>query len=292
VSLRFVLLGHPVVHSLSPVIHEAAYRALGLPHRYELVDAPDVAALRAACEELRAGTIAGANVTIPWKREALALADRAAPSAADVGAANVLVRSANGELVAHNTDVPALAGEIGELVAAPRVGLVLGSGGATLAAVAALGRLGARDVGVSARRFTRSVVESEWPLAAELTRLGARLLAWPAPGRSELADFAASASVIVQATSAGMHGAAPGSDVAEIVPWPRLGPDAVAYDLVYNPAETEFLRRARAHGAIARGGLGMLVGQAALAFELWLGVLPQREAMELAAEAELSRRGV
>lgn len=289
-SLRFVLFGHPVAHSLSPVIHHAAYAALGLPHRYELADLPDAAALRAACDELRRGAFAGANVTIPWKREVLASADRADASASAVGAANVLARGPAGEIVAYNTDVPALAREIGELVSAPASGLVLGSGGATLAAVAALVRLGARDVGVAARRFDANTPRSEWPLAAELGRLGARLLAWPGPGGNELADFAAGANVVVQATSAGMHGAAPGADVARVVPWSRLRPRSVAYDLVYNPADTEFLREARAHGAIARGGLGMLVGQAALAFELWLGVAPPREPMRRAAEAELARR--
>jgi shikimate dehydrogenase len=289
VSLRFVLFGHPVAHSLSPVIHQAAYAALGLPHRYELRDVPDLAALDAACAELRRGSLAGANVTIPWKREALARADRADASAAAVGAANVLVRAPNGELVAHNTDVPALAAEIGELAPAPASGLVLGSGGAALAAVAALFRLGARTVGVSARRFEAAADRSAWPLAAELTRLGARLLAWPGAA-PELAHFAAETNVVVQATSAGMHGAAPGAGVARVVPWSSLPPGAAAYDLVYNPADTEFLREARAHGAVARGGLGMLVGQAALAFELWLGLAPPREAMRRAAEAELSRR--
>jgi shikimate dehydrogenase len=74
------------------------------------------------------------------------------------------------------------------------------------------------------------------------------------------------------------------------VPWARVPTAALAYDLVYNPAETEFLRRARVRGCAAVGGLGMLVGQAALAFELWLGAAPPRAAMRSAAEAELLRR--
>lgn len=289
-SLRFVLLGHPVAHSLSPAIHHAAYAALGMPHRYELFDAVDVQALEAACAELRSGTIAGANVTIPWKREALKLADRSDVSASDVGAANVLVRSPAGEIVAYNTDVPALAREIGEQVATPGRGLVLGSGGAALAAVAALGRLGAKEIGVSARRFDAKVSRDAWPGAEDFGRLGATLVAWPDPHANELGDFAVSADVIVQATSAGMHGAGPGSSVSAVVPWARLGPRTLAYDLVYNPADTDFLRAARAHALPARGGLGMLVGQAAFAFTLWLGAEPDRRAMRRAAETELSRR--
>jgi shikimate dehydrogenase len=87
-----------------------------------------------------------------------------------------------------------------------------------------------------------------------------------------------------------MHGAEPGALVAGVVPWDRIKTTALAYDLVYNPAETEFLGRARARGCAAVSGLGMLVGQAALAFELWLGVTPPRAAMLQAAERELSRR--
>jgi len=290
VSERFVLLGHPVAHSLSPAIHGAAYRELGLAHRYELYDAPDEAALAAAIAEVRRGAIRGANVTIPWKRQALALADRAEPSAADVGAANVLARDAEGRVVAHNTDVGALVNEIGALASAPTTALVLGGGGATLAAVAALARLGVGEIGVSARRFDPGTPESGWPLATELGRLGARLVPWPLAGSGAVDDFAARAAVIVQATSAGMHGAAPGAEIADLVPWERLRSGAVFYDLVYNPRETELVRRARARGYEASDGLGMLIGQAALAFELWLGVLPPREPMWRAAEAEIARR--
>ncbi len=289
-SLRFVLIGHPVGHSLSPVIHHAAYDALGLPHRYELLDAPDLGALAAACAELREGTIAGANVTIPWKRDALRLADRADASAADVGAANVLVRTPASEIIAYNTDVPALAREIGEHAVMRARALVLGSGGAALAAVAAAVRAGATEVGVSARRFDARVAREAWPGAAEFRRLGATLLAWPGSGTDELTTFAERAGVIVQATSAGMHGVGSGAAVTDVVPWARLAPGTLAYDLVYNPAETEFLRAARAHGLPALGGLGMLVGQAALAFELWLGSAPPANALRRAAEEELARR--
>ncbi|HEV8549014.1 MAG TPA: hypothetical protein VGQ57_08300, partial [Polyangiaceae bacterium] len=217
-SERFVLFGHPVAHSLSPVIHGAAYRELGLDHRYELLDLPDEAALAGAFGELRSGALRGANVTIPWKRQALALADRADPSAGDVGAANVLARDLDGAIVAHNTDVPALAAELRALVPAPATGLVLGSGGAALAAVAALTRLGAREIGVSARRFVPGTPEASWPGAPDFVRLGAKLVPWAAPGSPVFADFAAQSAVIVQATSAGMHGAAPGSEIADVLP--------------------------------------------------------------------------
>jgi shikimate dehydrogenase len=287
-SQRFVLLGHPVAHSLSPAIHQAAYDALSLPHRYELRDAADEAAVRASVSELRQGAIFGANVTVPWKKTALALADRADASAADVGAANTLARAADGAVVAYNTDVRALADELALLVAAPERALVLGAGGAALAAVAAARRLGA-DVRVTARRFDATKSADTWPNAAALRRLGATLLAWPADARGVL-DAAAGAKVVLQATSAGMSGVAAGNAVAEVVPWSRLAPGAVAYDLVYNPSVTPVLERARAENVSARGGLGMLVGQAALAFELWLGRSAPRAAMQRAAETALAGR--
>lgn len=290
---RFVLLGHPVAHSLSPAIHEAAYRELLLSHRYELCDVPDEALLGEIVQEIRRGEIGGANVTVPWKRSALALADRADASAADVGAANVLARASDGAVVAYNTDVRALADELGLVVRSPERVLLLGAGGAALAAVAAARLAGAREIGVTARRFASGAERGTWPGVDALERLGAEALPWPdvsGPPSGAVADFAAGATLVVQATSAGMHGAGPGEDVARAVPWLRLPRAAGAYDLVYNPAETPFLQAARAAGVAARGGLGMLVGQAALAFELWFGLPAPRAAMQRAAEAALRAR--
>jgi shikimate dehydrogenase len=289
VTLRFALLGHPVGHSLSPAIHGAAYRALGLEHRYELVDVPDAAALAGAVRAVRSGELAGANVTVPWKREALVLADRADASASAVGAANVLAREAAQGVVAHNTDVGALVEELGALFPSPDRVLVLGSGGASLAAIAAARALGARGIGVAARKWTPALDRASWPHAADVERLGATPLAWQ-PSAGELAAFAVRADVVIQATSAGMHGASAGDEVAAVVPWSELRKTSVAYDLVYNPADTPFLARARAAGLAASGGLGMLVAQAARAFELWLGVAPPREPMLEAARVALAAR--
>ncbi len=286
---RFVLLGHPVAHSMSPAIHQAAYDALGVSHSYELFDAADESQVRGAVEALRRREIAGANVTIPWKRVALRLADAADPSAAAIGAANVLVNDAVRGIVAYNTDVLALREELVLLVAAPRRVVVIGSGGAALAAVASARGLGA-EVGVVARRF-RPDPGGSLPGSEEMAGLGATVLPWPEPG-ADLAfhDYVCAADLVVQATSAGMHGADDGAAVAGLVPWPAMPAAAAAYDLVYNPAETPFLRRARAAGHRAEGGLGMLVGQARAAIELWLGASPPREPLFLAAERALSAR--
>ena len=155
-ALTFVLLGHPVGHSVSPAIHGAAYRALGAPHRYEVRDCPTPEHVRAQVGALRAGELAGANVTVPWKRLALELADRADDSARATGVANVLSRDERGVITASNTDAGALADEIASLHAAPRRAAVIGTGGAAQAAVVACRSLGLVDIAVSGRSWVTS----------------------------------------------------------------------------------------------------------------------------------------
>jgi len=279
---------------LSPVIHRAAYLDLGLSHSYELVDCPDESAVLKIVEALRSGEIAGANVTIPWKRLAMTMADLVAPSAQRVGVANVLARSGDGAIVAHNTDVPALAEEFRRLAGSVRRVLVIGNGGSAPAVVTAAQDAGAERVALTARKFASAVPEAEWPYAAELVAQGVSLLAWPesdARAKSRLREVVARVDLIVNCTSAGMTGADDGQKLAEIVPWEHVPQSALAYDLIYNPAATPFLERARGCGLGAENGLGMLVAQAALAIELWLSVSPSRAVLLAAATAELAARG-
>lgn len=290
---RFVLIGHPVAHSLSPAIHHAAYGALGLPHRYELVDCPDLAHVERALEAIRRGEIEGANVTVPWKREALKLADRVAPGAQRVGAANVLVRGADGALVAHNTDVLALVEEFQRLVTTVRRVVVIGNGGAAPAVVVAAREAGAEVVTVTARKFLPSEPAESWPHAAEFSARGAALAAWPGADADAQRRFnllLSRVDLLVQCTSAGMHGADDGQALANLIPWEHLPQCALAYDLIYNPANTPFLEGARAAGLGAENGLGMLVAQAAKAIELWLSVVPPRAPLESAAREALAAR--
>jgi shikimate dehydrogenase len=289
--VKFALLGHPVAHSLSPVIHRAAYRELGQAHEYELLDTPSEVDLQRAVASLRQGALHGVNVTIPWKREAFAAADRRSALAERLGVANVLAREGE-QIVAHNTDALALEAEFGRLVQTKRA-IVLGSGGATPAVVAAAVAAGIAEVYVSARRFDPEQAESAWPGAAELVRLGARLLPWPEKSAAARASFEEScrpAGLVVQCTSAGMQGKDSGEPVAQLVPWSQLATDALAYDLVYAPLETPFLRVARAAGRRTAHGLNMLVGQAALSVEIWLGLRPPLEPLLAAALEELERR--
>jgi shikimate dehydrogenase len=280
--LRFAVLGSPVAHSKSPTMHGAAYRALGLPHVYEKLETRDDE-LPARLDSLRRGDYAGFNVTVPHKTRALALADERDASAEATGAANTLVRTREGRVRAYNTDAPALADELAALAgsASPFAGksaVVLGTGGAARAAVFALGRLGIARVevrGRTARPELASVLAAAAPSAAYTSTL---LVAPPA----EVSDLVA----IVQASSAGMTGAnaAAGESVADAVAWASVPPSAVAYDVVYVPPRTPFVARAEARSLACASGLGMLVRQGALAFELWLGVAPPLDVMRSALE--------
>jgi len=291
--LRFVLLGHPVGHSVSPAIHGAAYRALGVQHRYEVCDCPTAEDVRTQVARLRAGEITGANVTVPHKRLALELADARDDSAQATGVANVLSRGEGGQIVASNTDAGALADEIASLHATPRRAAIIGAGGAAQAAVVACRSLGIARVGVSSRGWLLGTPREGWKHAPLFEALGAEAWAWPESNDDARAEvfrsFVQASDVIIQATSAGMRGAGPGEAVSDWVPWAELEAGAVAIDVVYNPSVTPFLRAAAAAGVKHHGGLGMLVRQAALALRIWLGKTPgwiEPDLAELAAAAE------
>lgn len=269
---RFALLGDPVAHSKSPLMHDAAFRALGLPHRYDAIRCTE-AELGIHVEALRRGDLAGLNVTIPHKRAVLDLVDAIDETARLAGAANTLVRDGS-RVIAHNTDVGAIAHELERVAPGVRGGaaIVLGGGGAARAAiVACYTHLGVRriDVRVRAPQNTRATDLAPLAPGAELTV-------------SPLAPNAAierEANFVVQATSAGMVGKDPGEPLAAAIAWPSLPAHAGALEVVYAPTETPFVRAANDHGIRVTSGLGMLAWQGALALELWLGVPAPFDAM-------------
>jgi len=271
IARRFAVVGDPVSHSRSPAMHAAAYRALGLPHTYEALRATG-SELPGVVDALREGRFDGLNVTVPHKERVLGLVDELDASARIVGAANTLVRSPGGRATAYNTDAPALAAELDRLRGAHPLSarwdtgraLVLGSGGAARAAVAAFAKLGAREIVVRARAFDDASRRDRFAGAAPAAIIAQPWAASPASEEETIA--------VVQATSAGMNGADPGAAVAGVVAWASLPANAVAIDVVYAPRDTPFLRAARARGLGSDDGLGMLARQGALAFELWLGV--------------------
>ncbi|MGH8899760.1 MAG: shikimate dehydrogenase [Egibacteraceae bacterium] len=270
------LLGHPVAHSVSPQIHNAAFAAAGVDAVYVAFDVAP-AEVAAAVAGLRALGALGANVTVPHKRAVWEQADGRTPEAELIGAANTLFRTQDfrtqglrggGDLIADNTDARGLQAVLEadvHLEAGDPV-LLFGAGGAARAAAVALGRIGAR-VRVEARR-------------AEAARVAADLAASSGASRATADE---PPRCVINATPLGLHGE----------PLPdhlmALGPGQVALDLVYGPVDTPFLAAARARGAAAFDGLGMLVAQAGLAFTRWTGLAPPIKVMRAAAVSALRR---
>ena len=187
------LLGHPVSHSLSPVIHNAAFKALGLPHKYSLRDVT-AEKLPEAVGSLRGESALGANVTVPHKENAMRLVDELGEEARAIGAVNTIVRKGS-RLLGHNTDAYGFERAIAPIPVAGRV-ILLGAGGAARACLHVLLRLG-HDVSLANRTRSR---------ADELAHLmvvdgrRARVVDWPLAGEELDAD------VVVNATSLGLHG--------------------------------------------------------------------------------------
>jgi shikimate dehydrogenase len=269
------IIGDPVRHSLSPTIHNAAFAAAGLDWAYVAFEVPRGEGADAV-EAMRALGIDGLNVTMPHKADAAAAVDRLSPAADALGAVNTIVRTGS-VLIGENTDgdgfVTALRVDEGVDVAGMRC-LVVGSGGAARSVVRALGLAGASEIVVAARR----------PEAAEAVRLLAPV------ARAGTVEEADAMDLVVNATPVGMEEVVELDAPALPVPAERLGSGQLVVDLVYHPLVTPLLQEARARGAVAVNGIGMLVHQAAIAFRLWTGEDAPIEAMSAAVLAELGRR--
>ncbi|HST34967.1 MAG TPA: shikimate dehydrogenase [Solirubrobacteraceae bacterium] len=265
---RLGVLGWPVAHSRSPAIHNAALRALGMGDwHYQLLPVPPEL-FAETTRGLGGAGFVGANVTIPHKQAALALADTASEAAKAIGAANTLMYAGDGTIAAENTDAPGLIAAIGEPLGDKRA-LVLGAGGSARAAVWALREAGAAEVSIWNRTGERA--------AALAHELGARAVSEPA--RAEL---------LVNCTAVGLTQAAePGGELAQLGLTPALiGEFETVVDLVYREGATELLATAQARGVRTLDGLQILVAQGALSFELWTGREAPLQAMRGAARAE------
>lgn len=252
------IIGRPVTHSLSPVLHNAWIEAAGLNAVYAPL-APTADGFRALVDGLRGGVIRGVNVTIPFKEEALAAADEASDRARLAGAANLLLFREDGTIFADNTDGLGMLGAL-EVQAPgfdPRAGpvVILGAGGAARGAAAALLLAGAPEIRIVNRTFDR---------AENLARdIGPSVKAVSAE------NALAGANLIVNATSLGLGGG-PGPDI-DLGPAPKT---AVVLDMVYKPLRTKFLQRAAGLGLRTVDGLEMLIRQAAPSFEAFFGQAP------------------
>ena len=253
---RLGVLGWPVAHSRSPAMHRAAFQALGLDDwSYQLLPVPP-ALLAETVRSLGAAGFVGANVTVPHKEEALAVADEATPSARAIGAANTLSIAADGTISAENTDAPGLLDSLADLGRDPRgaSALVLGAGGSARAVVWAL-----REAGASVVVWNRTPVRAR-QLADDL---GIRAVTGAEP-----------ADILVNCTTVGLDGCSGGSG-DRLTSLPLAVDDLREYaclvDLVYSERPTALLLAARERGLETVDGLEILVRQGARSFTLWTG---------------------
>jgi shikimate dehydrogenase len=262
--IRFGLIGYPLNHTLSPRLHQAALRACDLQGEYSLYPVPtdDSASLVNLLNSLRAGELTGLNVTIPYKQTVIRFLDELTPVASAISAVNTLYLK-DGRLVGDNTDAPAFLADLAQFINNPQSSIVLGAGGAAHAVVYALRSCGC-EVTVLARR-----VKQAHALAKRFANIKAMEL-----NLRRLRD--AKAQLIVNATPVGMF---PEIDRSPWLAEASFPETAAIYDLIYNPYETLLVKQARAAGLKAITGLGMLIEQAALAFELWTGYKIQRGVM-------------
>ena len=254
------VIGWPIDHSLSPAMHNAAFRALGLDWAYLAFSIAPEHVERGVRGLFDAGC-AGLNVTIPHKQAVLACCDEVTPAVQAIGAANTLVPEGDGRIRGDNTDAAGFLRALDEAAPLDLAGadvLMIGAGGAARAIAFALGGRGAR-LQVANRTTARAAALGE---PVEFTR-------------EAIERAAAECVLVVNATSLGM-----GTDeVPAELPIDVLGPGQVAYDIVYRQEPTPWLRAAAARGARTVDGLGMLLHQGAAAFAQWTGTEPPVDAM-------------
>lgn len=257
-SDKYCVIGNPIAHSKSPEIHPVYASQTGQDLVYERCLAP-LDGFAATVQRLVEEGYRGANVTLPFKIEALQVCTRLEERALAAGAVNTLV-FANGEIVGDNTDGPGLVADItrnaGVAIAGKRV-LLLGAGGAVRGALLPIVEQGPREIVIANRTLATAQA-----LAQEFGRHGIPIHA------SGFAEVEGGFDIVVNGTSSSLAGDLPP------VPPAVFAPGALALDMMYANQPTVFMEFAARHGAATRDGLGMLIEQAAEAFAIWRGVRP------------------
>jgi shikimate dehydrogenase len=244
-SLTFGLVGSGLSHSFSPSYFARKFKALGLPHQYVLFDLPSIEAFHTTVAALP--HLGGLNVTIPYKTAIIPYLQALTPEAQAIGAVNTIAILPNGHLLGHNTDWVGFRQALAEdfRPAAPYRALVLGTGGASKAV----------DYALQQDPLCNGIDHAS-------RNAGPCLLAYEAISADQLATY----GLVVNTTPLGMH---PRTDVAPTLPWKGCHPAQHYYDLIYNPARTLFMQRARMAGASVQNGLRMLELQAEAAWAFW-----------------------
>ncbi|MEX2247033.1 MAG: shikimate dehydrogenase [Dehalococcoidia bacterium] len=282
---RAGVIGHPLGHSISPALYAAAFKAAGIDGAYDAWDTPPET-LQGRVDALRGDGFLGANVTIPHKRSVLPMLDSLSEVAQKAGAVNTIVHR-DGKLIGENTDVVGFARSLREDAGFDAKGkrcVLLGAGGAARAVALALIAQSPALIAVYGRtpRNTDAMVVQLKPLTPSGTTI-----TWAYPGDGSFITTMAEADLVVNSTPVGVAT----TDTEGQLPFEEkhIRAGSVVFDLVYNPPETPLLKAAKARGAKAVGGLGMLVYQAAESFRLWTGQDADLKAMLTAGRAALAR---
>ncbi len=272
---RAAVIGWPISHSLSPLIHSTWAAREGINARYEAIAVePDDISFRRRINELKAEGFAGVNVTLPHKERALAIADSASDAAIAIGAANMLTFGDEGVLAA-NSDAMAVSKILLDLPERPATALVLGAGGAARGVLWALAK-SSDPLRVLLTNRTRARAEAIAPIVC------AEVVDWKTRNAA-----LASADLVINTTSLGMTGQPP-LDLDH----DRLKQGAAVFDIVYSPLETPLLMAARARGARTIDGLEMLMQQAVPGYLAWLGTRADADDdLRLRLETALKARG-
>lgn len=280
--IRLGLIGYQLGYSLSPKIHKVALASCGLEGDYSLfpIHPDDHLGVKELLAHVRSGEITGLNVTIPHKQTVIPLLDELTSTAKAIGAVNTISMQ-NDNLTGDNTDAPGFISDLQRLlnnrqspIVNQKLALVLGAGGAARAVIYALINNG-WQVTLAARR-----PEQAQTLIAQFPIPESRITSIEYRSRV-LHSLLPALSLIVNTTPVGM------SPNIKNSPWPEnlsFPSRAAVYDLVYNPRETKLVNDARAVGLPATTGLGMLIEQAALSFEIWTGENVPREPLFTATE--------
>ena len=269
---QYVVIGNPVAHSKSPAIHAQFAAQTGESIAYERLAAP-LDDFAACVQHFMQSGGCGANVTVPFKLEAFALATQLTPRAQAAGAVNTLSFE-DGRIVGDNTDGVGLVRDIvhnaGVVLEGRRI-LLLGAGGAARGVVMPLLAGRPQQLVVANRTFARAqeLVQS-FPAAASVLKAAA------------FDDLSGQFDVIINATSASLSAELPA------VPATLFGPQVFVYDMMYAATPTVFMQWAAQHGARVRDGLGMLVEQAAESFFVWRGARPDTAPVYAALRAQLA----
>ncbi len=264
--MKFGIIGYPVQHSLSPILHTTAFKALNLPHSYEGIEIHPTN-LRTKFKNLLDDGFSGFNVTIPHKQAIIRLLDEHSPEVAAIGAVNTIVVH-DGTTTGHNTDVAGVLKSLlplrDELVG--KQAMIIGTGGAAHAVMYCLLKfihLGL--VRVASRTMGRAI-----NFVNEFDKMkGNTVLFKQLSTKENMHRMVERCDLIINTTPVGMS---PNVDQSPLGDAVRFRPDQIVMDLIYTPLETTLLRRAREDGARTINGLETLIHQAAEAFKLWTGL--------------------